>query len=94
MPGIARKTDIGSAHESWLETQIIEGSPNTTLDSLPIARDGDALESHTSNGNTHSRHISGGVDNVFLDSRRVAVIGTPIDCGGVIITGSNVTIGD
>lgn len=96
MPGIARKTDIGSAHETWLETQIIEGSPTTTLDSLPIARDGDALEDHTStsNGNTHSRHISGGVDNVFLDSRRIAVIGTPIDCGGVIITGSNVTIGD
>ncbi len=94
MPGIARKTDIGSAHELWLETQIIEGSPTTTLDSLPIARDGDALEEHTSNGNTHSRHISGGVDNVFLDSRRIAVIGTPIDCGGVIITGSNVTIGD
>lgn len=94
MPGIARKTDIGSSHELWLETQITEGSPNTTLDSLPIARDGDALESHTANGNTHSRHISGGVDNVFLDSRRIAVIGTPIDCGGVIITGSNVTIGD
>ena len=96
MPGIARKTDIGSAHESWIETQIIEGSPSSTLNSLPIARDGDALENHTStsNGNTHSRHIAGGIDNVFLESRRVAVVGTPIDCGGVIITGSNVTIGD
>lgn len=96
MPGIARKTDIGSSHESWIETQIIEGSPSSTLNSLPIARDGDALEVHTStsNGNTHSRHIAGGIDNVFLESRRVAVVGTPIDCGGVIITGSNVTIGD
>jgi uncharacterized Zn-binding protein involved in type VI secretion len=96
MPGIARVTDIGSSHESWIETQIIEGSPTSTLDSLAIARDGDALESHTStaNGNTHSRHINGGVSNVFLESRLVAIIGTPIDCGGTIITGSNVTIGD
>lgn len=96
MPGIARKTDIGSAHESYPETQIIEGSPTSTLNSLPIARDGDALESHTStaNGNTHARHISGGVSNIFIDSRLIAVVGTPIDCGGTIITGSDVTIGD
>lgn len=93
MPGIARKTDIGSAHDSYPETQIIEGSSTAYLDSLPIARDGDALESHTSNGNTHSRHISGGVSNVFIDSRLIAVVGTAIDCGGTIITGSNVTVG-
>lgn len=95
MPGIARVTDIGSAHQSWIETRIIEGSPTTILNSLSVARDGDALEDHTStsNGNTHSRHISGGVSNVFIDSRMIAVIGTPIDCGGTIITGSNVTVG-
>lgn len=93
MPAVARITDIGSAHESFPETVVIEGSDNGFVNSLGVHRVDDAIESHGSPSPSpvHSRHLASGSTDTYLNSKQIGIIGSPIDCGGFIVTGSGDT---
>lgn len=94
MPPIARLTDIGSAHESWPDTDVIEGSYNTDVNSLPVHCVGHAIREHGSPSPSpvHNRKLAEGSPNTDVNSRAVGRIGDPVDCGGLIVTGSPDTI--
>ncbi|KHT39931.1 S-type Pyocin domain-containing protein [Pectobacterium brasiliense] len=100
MPGAARLNDIGSGHDCFPETPIIEGSSDVIINGQPAARQGDAVLLHgcpcpnTPHG-VHSRKIAEGSSTVIINGKPAARIGDGIHCGGVIVSGSgNVIIGD
>lgn len=91
MPAIARVTDIGSAHESYPDTDVIAGSNDTDSDSLPVCRVGDPLRPHSSPSPSpiHNRQLAKGSSNTDVNSLPVGYISCPVDCGGLIVTGSS-----
>lgn len=93
MPSVARLTDIGSAHASFPDTATIEASDNGFVNSLGIHREGDAIDPHGSPSPSpvHSRHLASGSSNTYLNSKQIGIIGSPVDCGGFIVTGSGNT---
>lgn len=93
MPSVARLTDIGSAHASFPDTAVIEASDNCSVNSLGVHRVGDAIQPHGSPSPSpvHSRHLASGSFNTYLNSRQIGIIGSPVDCGGFIVTGSGNT---
>ncbi|POD98856.1 type VI secretion system PAAR protein [Pectobacterium odoriferum] len=100
MPGAARLNDIGSGHDCFPETPITEGSPDVIINGQPAARKGDAVLLHDcpcpdAPHGPHSRKITEGSSTVIINGKPAARIGDSINCGGVIISGSdNVIIGD
>ncbi|MGR6771241.1 type VI secretion system PAAR protein [Pectobacterium brasiliense] len=100
MPGAARLNDIGSGHDCFPETPIIEGSPDVIINGQPAARQGDTVLLHgcpcpNAPHGVHSRKIAEGSSTVIINGKPAARIGDGINCGGVIISGSgNVIIGD
>lgn len=100
MPGAARLNDIGSGHDCFPETPIIEGSSDVIINGQPAARQGDAVLLHgcpCSNAphGVHSRKIAEGSSTVIINGKPAARIGDSINCGGAITSGSgNVIIGD
>ncbi|WJM85462.1 type VI secretion system PAAR protein [Dickeya chrysanthemi] len=100
MPGAARLNDIGSGHDCFPETPIIEGSPDVIINGQPAARQGDTVQLHgcpcpNAPHGVHSRKIAEGSSTVIINGKPAARIGDGIHCGGVIISGSgNVIIGN
>jgi len=92
-PPVTMITKIGSGHGSFPPTAIIAGSSNTTVNSLPVARVGDALAPHgsPSPSPSHGRVIAAGSTKTRVNSLDSARIGDPISCGGLIASGSNNT---
>ncbi|KAB7669754.1 type VI secretion system PAAR protein [Plesiomonas shigelloides] len=87
--------DIGTDHDGFPPTPIIEGSQDIIIDSKPAARVGDALEPHAKPGSPpHDRAITTGSTTVFFNGKPAALTGSKVGCGGVIIGGSSVIIGD
>lgn len=93
MPRVARLTDIGSAHESWPDTDVIEGSEDTTVNSLDVHCVSHEIREHgsPSPSPTHQRFLAEGSPDTTVNSLAVGRIGDPVDCGGFIITGSHDT---
>lgn len=93
-PPVTMLTKIGSGHDSFPETVVISASSNTTVNSLPVARVGDSLESHGSFSPSppHDRVICGCSTITTVNSKGSARIGDAICCGGLIVTGSGNTV--
>ncbi|MBC8947332.1 type VI secretion system PAAR protein [Xenorhabdus indica] len=81
--------DIGTQHSDCSATPVITGSSSVKVDGSYLARQGDALEPHSS----HSRTIAGGSGSVFVEGKPAARTGDAVDCGGVVIGGGSVNIG-
>lgn len=78
--------DMGTDHEGFPPTPVIEGSPSVMIDGKPVARQGDALEPHTRpNDSSHPRQIAEGAANILIDGKPAALTGHAVDCGGVVI---------
>ncbi|PJG59530.1 type VI secretion system PAAR protein [Aeromonas cavernicola] len=87
--------DMGTDHDGFPPTPIIEGSQDIFIDGKPAARVGDALAPHAKPGSPpHDRVITTGSKTVFFNGRPAALTGSEIGCGGLIIGGSTVIIGD
>lgn len=87
--------DIGTDHDGFPPTPIIEGSQDIIIDNKPAARVGDALAPHAKpNHPPHDRAITTGSKTVFFNHKPAALTGSEVGCGGVIIGGSSVIIGD
>lgn len=87
--------DIGTDHDGFPPTPIIEGSQDIIIDNKPAARVGDALAPHAKPGSPpHDRAITTGSNTVFFNYKAAALTGSEVGCGGVIIGGSSVIIGD
>ncbi|WP_429123580.1 type VI secretion system PAAR protein [Aeromonas veronii] len=85
-PSIALLGDIGTGHDGFPPTPVIAASPDVFLDGKPVARQGDSLACHSAtNTPPHPRSIAGGVNSVLVNGKPIAVTGTGVDCGGVII---------
>ena len=87
--------DIGTDHDGFPPTPIITGSQDIIIDYKPAARVGDALAPHAKpKSSPHARTITTGSSTVFLNGKPAALTGSEVSCGGVIIGGSSVIIGD
>lgn len=90
MPAVARLGDIGSGHASFPETKIIESAVRSFTNNRPRARLGDALEPHgsPSPSPSHNRAIAEGSPNTFTENKPQTYVGHKVNCGGIIVTGS------
>jgi uncharacterized Zn-binding protein involved in type VI secretion len=87
--------DIGTDHDGFPPTPIIEGSQDISIDNKPAARVGDKLAPHAKPGSPpHDRSIATGSSTVFFNNKPAAITGSEVDCGGTVIGGSSVIIGD
>ncbi|MCH7375748.1 PAAR domain-containing protein [Aeromonas sp. MR19] len=89
-PTIALPGEIGTGRHGLHPSPVIAASPDVFLDGKPVARQGDPLAPHVKPNNPpHPRSISGGVGSVLCTLRcsgkPIAVTGTAIGCGGVVI---------
>lgn len=95
MGNAAKVGDIGTDHDGFRPTKVTAGSPDVFIDGLPAARVGDPLEPHDKpNHPPHPREIAAGSSSVFVNGKPLAFTGKGISCGGVIIGGGTVTVGD
>lgn len=96
MPKAARLKDMGGPHGCYPPSPIISASSNVFINGQPAARLGDSVAPHDCrNCPSHPRTIASGSASVFINGRPAARAGDAINCGGVIISGSdNVIIGD
>lgn len=91
----AKIGDIGTDHDGFPPTPIIEGSPDVFIDGMPAARVGDALAPHDKPNNPpHPRKIAAGSSTVLVNGKPLAITGGAVDCGGVIIGSGTVIVGD
>lgn len=87
--------DIGTDHEGAPPTPIMTGSQDIIIDNKSAARVGDKLAPHAKPGSPpHDRTITTGSSTVFFNGKPAAITGSAVGCGGVIIGGSSVIIGD
>lgn len=83
---IALLGDLGSDHDGFPPTPITAGSPDVFLDGKPVARQGDPLAPHSKPKHPpHPRAIASGVASVLVNGKPIAVTGSGISCGGVVI---------
>lgn len=92
MPKVILIGDMGTEHDGYHRSRVIEGSSTVMIDNRKVARVGDALEPHIKpNHPPHPRKIATGSSSVFIDGQPVAIEGGKVDCGGVLI-GSQDTV--
>ena len=93
-PAIAVVGDWGTAHDGYMATPILAGSPDVMLHGKPVARQGDPLLAHRKPKHaSHGRQIAGGEANVLVNGRPVAVAGCAIGCGGYLVAAGSVEAG-
>jgi uncharacterized Zn-binding protein involved in type VI secretion len=92
----ARVGDIASNHGPWPPTPITGGSPDTFINGIPAARQGDPVLMHAiPNHPPHGRSLSEGTPSVLINGKPAARVSDAISCGGKVSNGSpNVFIGD
>lgn len=89
-PTIVLLGDIGTDHEGFPPSPVIAASPDVFLDGKPVVRQGDTLAPHDKpNHPPHPRTIVGGIGSVLVNGKPIAVTGTAIGCGGVVIGASS-----
>lgn len=89
-PSIVLLGDLGTDHDGFHPSPVITASSDVFLDSKPLARQGDALQPHNKPGSPpHPRSISGGIDSVLVNGKPIAVTGSTVGCGGVMIGSSS-----
>ena len=90
----AKLGDLGTDHEGFPPTPIVSGSPDVMIDGLPAARLGDPLAPHAKPKHApHARQIAAGAATVFVNGKPLAITGSAVDCGGVIIGSGSVIVG-
>ena len=91
MPGIVRLGDICSGHGCWPSRENIQGSSNVFCNGQPVHRVGDAWAAHTCPAipETHAGSAAAGSGSIFVNGRPVCRIGDAVDCGSIMVTGSN-----
>lgn len=87
MPPVSRLTDIASGHGCFPESDVIQGSPNTIYNNLPVFRVSDAVRTHCC-VSCHGRKGASGSPDTIVNDLNVMRLGDPIDCGGFMVTGS------
>ncbi|MBV7437744.1 type VI secretion system PAAR protein [Aeromonas sp. sif2416] len=89
-PTIVLLGDIGTDHEGFPPSPVIAASPDVFLDGKPVVRQGDTLAPHEKpNHPPHPRTIVGGIGSVLVNGKPIAVTGTAIGCGGMVIGASS-----
>lgn len=91
----AKVGNIGTDHDGFHPTPIIAGSPDVFIDGIPAARVDDPLAPHDKpNHPPHPRKIASGSSTVMVNGKPLAMTGSAVDCGGVIIGAGTVIVGD
>lgn len=91
----AKLGDPGTDHDGFPPTPIVSGSPDVWIDGLPAARVGDPLAPHAKPKHPpHPRQIASGSTTVLVNGKPMAITGSAVDCGGVIIGSGSVVVGD
>ncbi|MGE6115865.1 type VI secretion system PAAR protein [Aeromonas salmonicida] len=91
----AKVGNIGTDHDGFYPTPITAGSPDVFIDGIPAARVGDPLAPHDKpNHPPHPRKIASGSSTVLVNGKPLAMTGSAVDCGGVIIGAGTVIVGD
>ncbi|TNH92862.1 type VI secretion system PAAR protein [Aeromonas sobria] len=91
----AKVGNIGTDHDGFYPTPITAGSPDVFIDGIPAARVGDPLAPHDKpNHPPHPRKIASGSSTVLVNGKPLAMTGSSVDCGGVIIGAGTVIVGD
>lgn len=87
--------DLGTDHEGFPPTPVIAGSPDVYIDGKPVARLGDPLALHSKPKHPpHPRAITSGSATILINGLPVAVTGSAISCGGVMIGSSSAVTND
>jgi len=87
---VARKdVDICTGHDACPSRKAIEGSPDVFIDGYAVVRLGDAWEAHGCPAHApHQGRVMQASDEVSVNGLPVVRVGDPLDCGGVVQTGS------
>lgn len=94
MGNAAKVGDLGLQHDGFHPTKIMTGAATVFVDGLPAARKDDPLFPHAKPDNPpHPRKIKEGSPLVLFEGKEAAHSTHSIDCGGIIVCSSTVTIG-
>ena len=92
MPGVVRLGDA-AVHGCYGPHYPTVGSPNVTVDGLPVIIKNTPYTPHTCGDDTHDG-IASGDCNVYVNGQPVQKVGDSVSCGSVMVQGSgSVSIG-
>lgn len=91
MPAASYETALTSGHGCHPPQNVDTGSPDTYINGIPAARVDDPVTAHTCGNDTHSSTVSTGQTNVFINGKHAGIIGSGVQCGGIVAEGSRDT---
>lgn len=93
MPPPSRMGDMASGHGSFIPSAAIQASSDTFINSKGALRVGDAIAPHPSASPSppHPRAAAAGSPDTFVNSKPLVRIGDAVDCGGMMMEGSDDT---
>jgi len=89
MPKVVRKGDIGTGHSGWPPRVNDQGSSNVFVNSIEAHRQDDHWAIHCKpQVGCHDSTMGAGSSTVFVNGKKLARIGDPINCGSSCADGS------
>lgn len=85
MPNVALLNSIGSGHDCFPPSNVISASGNVIIENRGCARVTDAVQTHCCGPSCHGRSISAGSKKVTVNNLDCAYLGSPINCGGIVV---------
>lgn len=87
MPGQVLLGHMASGHASWPPTPTTSCASTVTGNTIGCCRQGDSVAPHGSPSPSpvHSRAISMGSRNVFIERKPAARFGDAVNCGGFLV---------
>lgn len=86
-----RLGDVTSGHGPFPSRPSNEASPNVFINGIRAMRKTDRFVIHCVGGSCHRLGMNSGSGSVFINNLDAIRIGDPVDCGEVMVSGSNNT---
>lgn len=87
MPGVAILGSMGSGHDGFVPRASIEGEPLFTVNGIPVMVNGNMFPPHVRPNSTPHAGLAIGTSKFTINKKPIVMIGDPISCGSVIVTG-------
>lgn len=93
MPKVSTRVDLCRGHDACPPRPFETSSPNVFAEGIRVAREGDTFKAHSCSSHTpHSATVVAACPTVFANGRRIAVIGSLVDCPSVKVGTGRATV--
>lgn len=89
MPAIAIQGSLCSGHDGFPPRPSVSGQPLFTVNGTPVMASGDAFDFHVKPKNPPHGGVAVGSSKLTINNNPAVMIGDPVSCGSVVVTGQS-----